>query len=107
MLAHSQLDILRYKPYCYQHPRYSSATRLFAFFFFFAAPSSLLSIFASVWSSTPAGMLASSSSNTRWIIFRMSSSCSSLNREPAYKYCQRSLQQPSAVGLFRTSLTNK
>lgn len=58
---------------------------LLTFFFFLLAPNSLFAIFGNSTSSTPAGILASSSSNTRAMIARISCNSSSWNRVPAFR----------------------
>jgi hypothetical protein len=65
----------------YLHTAY---TLRLTFLFFLLAPSSLFAIFSMCMSSTPAGICASSSSKTPWIISRMSFSSSSEKRVPAW-----------------------
>ena len=61
------------------HPLTHSSLFLLLTFFFLAAPSSLFSTLGISWSSTPIGMLPSSSSKTFVIRARMSRSWSSVN----------------------------
>jgi len=66
-----------------RRPSQAQTFRL-TFLLFLLAPSNLFAIFGISISSTPSGMTPSSSSNTCWIIARMSCSSSSVNRVPAY-----------------------